>query len=300
MNHKNKFCLWLLDTLQRKPLNLQEIQAKWLYASCNPDQIELSERTFNRYRRMAESQYQVQIKCNRSLGNRYEIENKEEILNDRFLSWELTSFRLGNLSREIRDKSIVVMEPAPPAADLLEPILECIESKKIMRMVYKSHYKEAKEVSFYPVFVRLCGQRWYVVGVNCVDNKERIYAFERIRELNIESGKDTKFVKKNIKINPKDYFANSYGVIKEGEPVLIKIRAFWPQNAYLKDVPLHHSQEIVEECDGYTDFEVFIRPTYDFIQALLSNREQLVVIEPQSLRLEMINILENMIGRYEA
>lgn len=290
----------MLDALQRKPLNLQEIQAKWLNASCNPDQIELSERTFNRYRRIAESHYQVQINCNRSLGNRYEIENREEILNDRFLSWELTSFRLGNLSKEIRDKSMVVMDPAPPAADLLEPILECIESKKIMRMIYKSHYKEAKEVSFYPVFVRLCGQRWYVVGVNFADNKERVYAFERIHELNIESGEASKFVKKNIKINPRDYFAHCYGVINEGEPEFIKIRAFWPQNAYLKDVPLHHSQEIVEECEGYTDFEVFIRPTYDFIQALLSNREQLVVIEPQSLRLEMLNILENMMGRYGA
>lgn len=278
MNLKNKFCLWLLDSLQRKPMNLQEIQAKWMNASCNPDQIELTERTFNRYRRIAETHYQIQIKCNRSLGNRYEIENKEEILDNRFLSWELTSFRLGNLSKEIRDKSIVVMDPAPPAADLLEPILESIESKKILRMIYKSHYKEAKEVYFYPVFVRLCGQRWYVVGINCADNNERVYAFERIQELDLDTGKECRHFNKNIKITPKDFFSHSYGVIKEGEPELIKIRAFWPQNAYLKDVPLHSSQEIVEEFESYTDFELFIRPTYDFIQALLSQREQLVVM----------------------
>ena len=281
-------------------MNLQEIQAKWLYASCNPDQIELSERTFNRYRRIAESHYQILIKCNRSIGNRYEIEHKEEILNNKFLSWELTSFRLGNLSKEIRDKSIVVMDPAPPAADLLEPILEGIERKKIMRMIYKSHYKEAKEVYFYPVFVRLCGQRWYVIGINCADNTERVYAFERIQELGINPEKDSKNIKKQVKINPKDFFAHSYGVIKEGKPELIKIRAFWPQNAYLKDVPFHSSQEIVEECDGFTDFELFIRPTYDFIQALLSNREQVVVMEPQSLRMEMLEILKNMIGHYES
>lgn len=55
MIFKYKFCLWLIDTLSIQPLTLPEIQKKWLNASANEDGDPLAERTFNRYRREAES-----------------------------------------------------------------------------------------------------------------------------------------------------------------------------------------------------------------------------------------------------
>ena len=101
------------------------------------------------------------------------------------------------------------------------------------------------------------------------------------------------------KIKPSDYFAHSYGVINEGEPTLIQIRAFWPQNAYLKDVPLHHSQEVISDNENYTDFELYVRPTYDFIQAILSNREKVIVLGPSELKSQIISILKAMQLSYE-
>ena len=73
MIFKYKFCLWLIDTLSIQPLTLPEIQKKWLNASANEDGDPLAERTFNRYRREAESLMYVDIKCDKRDGNLYKI-----------------------------------------------------------------------------------------------------------------------------------------------------------------------------------------------------------------------------------
>ena len=61
----------MIDTLSIQPLTLPEIQKKWLNASANEDGDPLAERTFNRYRREAESLMYVDIKCDKRDGNLY-------------------------------------------------------------------------------------------------------------------------------------------------------------------------------------------------------------------------------------
>ena len=177
--------------------------------------------------------------------------------------------------------------------------MDAVENNRNLEFIYKSHYQESKKVQFLPVFVRLCHQRWYVVGINLESMKQRVYAFERIQELHTLTRRSTLGKSFSDKIKPSDYFAHSYGVINEGEPTLIQIRAFSPQNAYLRDVPLHHSQEVISQNEDYTDFELYVRPTYDFIQALLSNREKVIVLEPSAFKKEILSILKAMQESYE-
>ena len=82
MIFKYKFCLWLIDTLSIQPLTLPEIQKKWLNASANEDGDPLAERTFNRYRREAESLMYVDIKCDKHDGNLYKIIRPDGFKND--------------------------------------------------------------------------------------------------------------------------------------------------------------------------------------------------------------------------
>ena len=292
------FSVWLIETLLMKSYSFSELQSKWQYASCNSDGKELSERSFNRYRRYAEELFQVSIYCNRSNENRYEIENQDSILTNKFLSWQLMSFRLDQLAKDIKNKEVVVLDSEAPATHYLEPILTAIEENLSLDLVYKSHYKDAKSVRFMPAFVRLWGQRWYMIGMDLDQGENRVYAFERISNLNLGSGLSKTDLRARAKIEPSSYFYSSFGVITQGEPTFIKLRAYWPQNAYLKDVPLHHSQQVIEECTDYTDFELYVKPTYDFIQAILGQREQVQVLEPEFLRGEIKAALQMMISFY--
>jgi hypothetical protein len=78
------------------------------------------------------------------------------------------------------------------------------------------------------------------------------------------------------------------------------------------DTPIVKAQTYLEEGDTisalkeltlasteeYADFEYFLRPTFDFKQELLSQGDEIEVLEPKSFRGEMKDILQRMLKRY--
>ena len=100
-------------------------------------------------------------------------------------------------------------------------------------------------------------------------------------------------------MKPEVYFEHCFGIIRQFEPIRICFRAFWPQDAYLKDVPVHSSQIEVNHMEDYTDFEIFVRPTYDLKQELLWHRDKLAVLAPESFRQDMIQVLHATLSGYE-
>ena len=67
---------------------------------------------------------------------------------------------------------------------------------------------------------------------------------------------------------------------------------------YLRTLPLHASQKELVSTEEYADFEYFLRPTFDFMQELLSQGDEIEVLEPKSFREEMKDILQRMLKRY--
>ena len=51
-------------------------------------------------------------------------------------------------------------------------------------------------------------------------------------------------------------------------PTPVRIRAFGLEVFYMRDLPLHHSQTEVLTEEGYSDFELKIRPSADFFTFL--------------------------------
>lgn len=80
-----------------------------------------------------------------------------------------------------------------------------------------------------------------------------------------------------------------------------RIRAFYPEYNYIEEVPLHESQERVRESpDGmYREYDLTVRPSYDFLQEMLWHGRNLIVLRPKSLRQEMIAMLKDMTQSYK-
>lgn len=96
------------------------------------------------------------------------------------------------------------------------------------------------------------------------------------------------------------YFQDAFGIYVEPdlktEEILVK--ADKDQSNFLKGLPLHHSQRIVEETDDYTIFSWRLKPSYDFIQQLLTMNAHIEVLKPISLRKKMKGLLKEMLAKY--
>ena len=74
-----------------------------------------------------------------------------------------------------------------------------------------------------------------------------------------------------------------------------------PEYNYIEEVPLHESQQKVKESkDGmYREYTLTVRPSRDFLQELLWHGRNIIVLKPENLRQEMIDILKDMTKSYE-
>lgn len=89
--------------------------------------------------------------------------------------------------------------------------------------------------------------------------------------------------------NAKEYFSTFFGVVTDESVAVerIVIRAYGQHQQYVRSLPIHPSQKELCANDAYADFELRLRPTYDFIMELLRVGNMIEVIEPLSLRKTM-------------
>jgi predicted DNA-binding transcriptional regulator YafY len=101
--------------------------------------------------------------------------------------------------------------------------------------------------------------------------------------------------------NPEDMFRHSFGIMSEEDkkPQKIILSFSKKQENYIKSLALHHSQkELINNGNEYR-IELFLQPTYDFLMELLSIGAEVKVLEPESLKKEMIEKLEAALSRYK-
>lgn len=122
----------------------------------------------------------------------------------------------------------------------------------------------------------------YVVANNTHISRLRIYSLDRM--VSVEKT-DEQFIFPED-FDGRTYFRDSYGIERNTgiRPELIVIRAYGDKAAYIRSLPLHLSQKEIESTEEYSDFELYLRPTFDFRQELLSHCGDIEVLTPTSLR----------------
>lgn len=136
-----------------------------------------------------------------------------------------------------------------------------------------------------------------MLGHNLSKDTIRLYGLDRIESVEI-TDKEYRLPKG---FSASEFFYNYFGIVADAriKPERIVLRADKNHTPYLKSLPLHHSQRLIEDNGEYADFELYLAPTYDFVMKLLQVGAMIEVISPLSLRKTMKGWISDMNELYK-
>lgn len=302
-----EYC-WLVNTLRRAGrLSLAEINDKWLDTEMS-EGVELARSTFNRHKAAIEEMFDIIIDCDVYDGYRYYIANPEVLRDDSVQNWMLSTLSVNNVvSESLSLQERILLESAPVEGDLLKDVIRAMQTSRKIEVSYRRYgASESKTMVMEPYCVKLFKRRWYVLGHIHRDATETLPENDFLGMFSFDRMDRLRLTEETFTIDPdfdaEAFFSECYGVIV-GDGTQVKnivIRAFGKQRYYLRDLPLHHSQELIGEGENYSDFRLRVRPTQDFIAQIMSFGNYVKVLQPQSLAQEVAEKLKAAALMYTA
>lgn len=289
--------MWLISTIyDAGKISFEEIARKWDDAYINDLHQPLKLRTFHNHRNAILMQFGVVIECQRGT-NLYYIDNPDALEKDSINQWLLDSFAVSSLLMDNRSISErIMLEDVPSGRYYLDVITTSMRENRQISIDYEDFFGNTVQgLKINPYFIRLFKRRWYVLAF--VPQEKVIHRFGLDRIQRIET-LETKF-KYPKSFSPEGYFQDFYGVFHDADPLTIRLKAYKEKPNYLRSLPLHQSQRVVESNNDYAIFEYKVAPTYDFIQEILSHGNQLEVLSPEPFRQQIKAIIQEMHDFYE-
>lgn len=250
------------------------------------EEVNFSERTFQRDRKLLEGLFEVN----------FVYENKKWRLEENDFANRYAFFDnilLVDAYRRTRELSNILLFERQQHSSMrfLEDIIEGIQQNVTIRFVYTKFWEgtpHQREVI--PYAVREYKRRWYLIAEDYQGNGQlKSFGLDRVSQLEVT---DTKVVHQNIAIGT--LFDNAFGItiapMQEPETIIL---SFDPdQGQYVKTLPLHHSQQILVDCDKEIRIGLRMVPTYDFVMEICSRSRYVKVLAPDHLAQQVKELLK--------
>ncbi len=180
--------------------------------------------------------------------------------------------------------------------DLLEPLLNAIKMRRMISFNYEVFdSSDHKSYLVQPLLLKEYQTRWYLVGIRDDVQELRIFGIDRINRLELLS---KTFVAKRG-FNPLDMFKNTIGInISENKPEFVQLSFTRLQGKYVKTLPWHHSQRILDNNRDELRIELFVNPNLELKQRIMATGAAVKVLKPQWLADEIRDRLKASLERY--
>jgi len=286
----------IISLLRMRDMSYQELQDE---IAMDPDAFEYnmltSQRTLQRDIQGIASVYEIEITSDKS-RNKYYI--KEDII-DIQTSRIRENYELVNAIRMAKGfvNTLIFENRRHLGTEHMAGLIYAIQNNLFAEFEYLKFWDDSNSKrKVKPISLKEARNRWYLVAMDEKDGNIKNFSLDRIQDLNITQ---TKF--KPVSYNAHEAFEDSFGIINgTNENAVDIILSFTPQQGrYIKSLPLHHSQNLIQENKEEIRFSYFIKPTYDFKMELLSYGDQVKILEPESLKQTIIENMEDALKRYQ-
>lgn len=275
--------LWLVQTFIRageQGLSLEEICDRWEGRFDSP----YSRRTFNNHREAVEDVFGIRIGCNRST-NRYFVEYSSDVADENAeTAWLINTFTVNNmlsLGKE-RLSGRVSVEDIPSGHIHLTGVMEAMTENQKIRITYQKYTSSQSDTyTLLPYAVKEFAKRWYIVAY-CVEREAlRVYGLDRIQSLEVFQERFA--MEKDFNVD--DLFATSFGIyLPEGPGRTITFRTSATEARFLRDLPIHSSQEEMSSDGDFVTFSIFVCPNDNLIMEFCKHGSRLEVLSPSDVR----------------
>ncbi len=181
--------------------------------------------------------------------------------------------------------------------DLLEPLLNAIKKRRMIRFFYELFDSSAhKSYLVQPLLLKEYQTRWYLVGIRDDVQELRIFGIDRINRLELLS----KTFEPKRGYNPLDVFRHTIGInISENKPEFVQLSFTRLQGKYVRTLPWHHSQKILDNNHDELRIELYVNPNLEFKQRIMASGAAVKVLKPKWLADEIRDRLQASFERYK-
>ena len=293
--------VWLVDTIRRAgSISLQDINRKWAYnTTLNIDrEDEIPERTFHRHREAIAELFDIEIGCNRFDGNKYFIKNEDALEQPSFTARLFNGLAIDNQmlgNRELSER--IIFEDSPGGNEFLAPIIEALTKHLTVIIHYKRFSSsDAKEWLVEPALLKQSNRRWYLIGRIKGCDFFTVFALDRILHLEVTDQpyepEKTEYLTKQLN----EVIGVTLDRDYDTEPVVLRV--YGTQRDYVDTLPLHQSQRRLSHTKQFSDYELTLRPEYEFQRSILALGPDAKIISPRWLRDEIKWLAERTFEKY--
>lgn len=178
----------------------------------------------------------------------------------------------------------------------LKPLLGAIKGRRKVKFVYQAFQESevASKILLHPYFLKEYDYRWYIVGKVEKYGDLRIFGLDRLSEIEVT---DQIFSEPEEDI--RSFFDSVVGLNFSDNKITEVLLEFTPlQGQYIKTLPIHSSQEVIQETENKTVIKLTVRPNFELKQKLLSYGGSVKVIKPDWLKEDIKSKLQSALNNY--
>ena len=185
----------------------------------------------------------------------------------------------------------------PQGTENLYGLLHAIKNQLQIKFTYQKYWDDkVVERTVEPYALKEFRSRWYVLANDLKDSKVKSFSLDRLTELEITK----RAFQTPINFNVVEHYKYSFGIISPNEEKPQEITlSFNPiQGKYIKSLPLHNSQQILEDNNKELRIKLTLFITHDFFMELLSHGDNVKILKPDTLIEDLKLVCKNVLEKY--
>ncbi len=287
----------IIKKLRKHPASFKEISDYLaLESEIQGYDFNIGIRTFQRDLEDIRSLYNIDIQYNHSKKG-YQIEDDQNPQGTERILEAFDTFNALNITDRLSEY-IHFENRKPQGTENLYGLLHAIKKKVQIEFRYHKFWTdEHLERTVEPYALKEFKNRWYLLARDINDEYVKSFGLDRLSELEITR---RPFLLP-LEFNVVEHFKYCFGIVSPNadhpEDIIL---SFTPvQGKYIKSLPLHETQEILEDSEKQLLIKLKLFITRDFIMELLSYGDDVKVVEPEGLVNEIKEVYGRAAGRYK-